>query len=180
LPPTEESESGLRLNARSNVFLSATLYTDGRTFPVRVRNLSAGGALLDGANLPREGTAVSLRRALLSADGEVVWQTQNLRGIRFTAEIDVHQWVQLKGHAGQQLVDKAVAAIRRGEQRREPDDHSVENNPVSVDAIATAIEQICERLSLSPTLADDVADELLRLDAIVHALRTLASARCKL
>jgi hypothetical protein len=180
LPPTEESQSDPRVNTRSNVFLNATLYVGSRSFPVRVRNLSTGGALLDGANLPREGTAVRLRRGRLSAEGELVWQTHNLRGMRFTTEIDVYEWVQLKSHAGQQRVDKAVAAIRRGERQREPGNHPFDIHPVSLETIATTIEQICERLSSSPTLADDVADELLRLDAIVHALRTLAAPTCKL
>ncbi len=171
LPPTDESESDPRANERSNVFLSATLYTKTQSFPVRVRNFSASGALLDGTNLPGEGSAISLRRAHLAVDGEIVWEAQELRGVRFSAEIDVQEWVKLRGHAGQQHVDQSVAAFRRGTvQTVKPE--LAEKRPAydSIEAISVALEEVCEPLANSATLTDDVADELLRLEAITQRL----------
>jgi hypothetical protein len=177
LPPTDGSETDSRANERSNVFLSATLYADARSFPVRVRNLSSGGALLDGANLPSEGTAISLRRAHLSADGEIVWQANELRGVHFEAEIEVREWVKSRGHAGQQQVDQAVVAFRRGSQRLAHELPEARPAFDSIESIGLALEQVCERMASSPMMTDALADELLRLEAIAQALRRLARSK---
>jgi hypothetical protein len=166
---------------RSNVFLSAALYTADRAFPVRIRNISTGGALLDGDNLPGEGSTVSLRRAHLAVDGRIAWQVHELRGVRFSAEIDVEEWVKLKGHAGQLRVDQVVAAVRTGQRQTE----LMSASPVAatsietIESISTALEQICERLSSSPSLTNEVAEELVRLDSIIHSLRQLAGPKVR-
>ena len=172
MPPTDGSDPDPRANERSNVFLSATLYTETRSFPVRVRNLSARGALLDGAGLPGDGCAISLRRAHLAVDGKIVWEAHELRGVRFSAEIDVQEWVRLKGHPGQQRVDQSVAAVRRGDARTATHELD-EARPAydSIEAICVALEQVCERLANSASLTGDVVDELLRLEAIAQTLR---------
>jgi hypothetical protein len=174
-----EKNSNARANERSNVFLSAVLKTATRSFPVRIRNLSAGGALLDGENLPAEGSAVSLRRAHLVVAGIVVWQAHLLRGIHFGNEIDVDEWVKLKGHAGQHRVDQLVAAIRTGNHqadltRESPDDGT---GAETMESISLALEQMCERISNSPSLTDEIAEELVRLDSIIHSLRQLARSK---
>jgi hypothetical protein len=177
LPPTDGSESDSRADERSNVFLSATLCADTRSFPVRIRNLSSGGALLDGANLPGEGSAISLRRAHLSADGKIVWQANELRGVHFEAEIAVQEWVKSRGHAGQQQVDQAVVAFRRGSQRLTHELPEARPAFDSIESISLALEQICERMASSPMLTDALADELLRLEAMAQALRRLARSK---
>jgi hypothetical protein len=174
-----EKGSNARSAERSNVFLSAALYTAGRSFPVRIRNISTGGALLDGDNLPGEGSRICLRRAHLAVDGRVAWQVHELRGVRFSAEIDVEEWVKLKGHAGQRRVDQVVAAVRTGQRQSElmsalPIDPT---GMETMESISAALEQICERLSASPTLTDEVAEELVRLDSIIHSLRQLAGPK---
>jgi hypothetical protein len=166
MPHDSEDGAHSRASERSNVFLAAALCTATSSFPVRIRNISKGGALLDGTNLPGEGSRISLRRAHLSAEGDVAWQADDLRGIRFRSEIDVREWVGLKGHAGQQRVDQTIAAIRRAEPMPDPAP-ALE----SIDSIAAALEQICERLASSPGLSDEVADEILHLDSIAIALR---------
>jgi hypothetical protein len=177
-----ENHPNARANERSNVFLSAALYTPTRSYPVRIRNISVDGALVDGANLPDQGSAVSLRRAHLAVDGEIAWRAGELRGVHFSSTIDVDEWVRLKGHAGQQRVDQVIAAIRTPEC--EPkfmgDAPNVGVGWESVESISTALEQICERLSNSPSLTAEIAEEVLRLDSIVHALRQLARSKAKL
>lgn len=174
-----EDDSNARASERSNVFLSAALYTQTRSFPVRIRNISAGGALLDGTNLPGEGSPVSLCRAHLAVEGKVAWQAHELRGVHFSAEIDVEEWVKLRGHAGQQRVDQAVAAIRTGKHQDDliSEMSNTGTEPVTMESISTALEEICERLSNSPALTDDVAVELVRLDSIINSLRQLARSK---
>ena len=74
---------------RSNVFLAATLVVAGTSVPVRVRNISARGALIDGGKLPPEGTAIELRRGSLAATGAIAWHVSGQCGVRFDADIDV-------------------------------------------------------------------------------------------
>lgn len=160
-----------RAQDRSNVFLAGVLVVGGKTLPVRVRNLSALGALLDGAALPATGARVRLLRGDLSADGEMAWQTDGQAGLRFLREIDVERWVRRVGHPGQQRVDNAVAALRRDELA--PLGGRGAQQP-SLVQISAELEAICERLADSPGMTTEVAEELLRLDALARQLHQLS------
>jgi hypothetical protein len=178
MPAGTESDPHQRASERSNVFLGATLYTEARSFPVRIRNLSAGGALLDGVDLPREGSFISLRRGHLAADGQVAWQTDDLRGVHFNSAIDVKEWVKPRVHAGQQRVDMTVAAVRKAKRQALPGRLTGPSPHFdTMGSIIAALEQICERLAGSPKLTDDLAEELVRLDSIIHSLRHLSSSK---
>src|SRR5579864_3766087 len=98
-------DSENRGDARSNVFLAANLEARGRAIPVRIRNISRGGALLESSTIPPDGTEVRLTRGRLSAVGKVAWHCERHCGINFDGEIDVARWVQRTEHADQQRVD---------------------------------------------------------------------------
>jgi PilZ domain-containing protein len=171
-----ESQSDNRSEGRSNVFLTAALETAAGSAPVRIRNLSSVGALIDGAALPAVGTKVRLLRGQLQADAQIVWQEKANCGIRFDHAINVMDWVQRPGHSGQQRVDGIVAAIRNSspiprelQQGRETDE--------SLAAISRALDQICERLARTPNMSIELGEELLRLDAIAQSLRKIASGK---
>src|SRR5579864_5411375 len=100
-----EPEADNRSEGRSNVFLTAALETGAGSAPVRIRNLSSVGALVDGTTLPPVGAKVRLLRGHLSASGEIVWQEKTNCGIRFDHAINVIDWVQRPGHSGQQRVE---------------------------------------------------------------------------
>ena len=171
-----ESQADNRAEGRSNVFLTAALETGTGSTPVRIRNLSSVGALVDGAAFPPAGAKVRLFRGPLKADGEIVWQEKINCGIRFDHAINVIDWVQRPGHSAQQRVDGIVAAIRNSDpvprelqQRREADE--------SLAAISQALDQICERLARTPDMSIELGEELLRLDAICQSLRKIATGR---
>ena len=160
-----------RAQDRSNVFLAGVLVVGGATLPVRVRNLSTRGALLDGASLPATGARVRLLRGDLNADGEMAWQTEGHAGLRFLGEIDVERWVRRVAHPGQQRVDIAVAALRADEIA--PLDVRGAHGP-SLAQISAELDGICERLADSPGMTTHVAEELLRLDALARQLHQLS------
>ncbi|NWM10776.1 hypothetical protein GY642_25995, partial [Escherichia coli] len=54
---------------RKNLLLAATIEADGLRVPVRIRNLSEGGAMVDGSVLPRAGTLLTLTRAEIEVGG---------------------------------------------------------------------------------------------------------------
>jgi hypothetical protein len=69
----ESSITQNRRSRRSNVLLAATIEAFGRVIPVTLRNLSREGVLIEGQNLPHDGSAVVFRRNELSVQSHVAW-----------------------------------------------------------------------------------------------------------
>jgi hypothetical protein len=164
-----------RSEGRSNVFLTATLDTGAGSVPVRIRNLSSTGALIDGGGLPPPGAKVRLMRGRLSAAGELSWQARKQAGLSFEGEINVDEWVQRLGHAGQQRVDGVIAALRNSEPV--PREQQGATNKDSLPVISAALDQICERLAGTPNMSVELGEELLRLDVLAQSLRRVATGR---
>lgn len=162
-----------RSEGRSNVFLTATLQAGGRSSPVRIRNISARGALVDGPALPPVGTAVRLVRGSLSAVGQLAWTGAGQGGLTFDATIDVADWVRRIGHSGQQRVDSVVAALRSGTSPDGPDSRLEQ----TLQEISDSLDQLSERLAQTPGMSVQFAEDLLKLDSIAQALRRLATGR---
>ena len=159
-----------RAGRRSNVFLAATLEMAGASIAVRVRNISARGALLDGPKLPPEGAAVELRRGSLIAHGEIAWHTDVQCGVRFVTDVDVDSWTRRVGHSGQQRVDHIVALVQQpAATDTVPLVPKVREDSLAL--IAAELAEACERLAARPDVVNVCAEELLELDAIAQRLR---------
>ena len=162
-------KSDPRTHPRSNVFLIATCSAEDSIQPVKVRNLSVHGALLEGSGLPALDSAVLLRRGGLKVSGTIAWRDETHCGIRFDKPIQVEDWVRRIGSQGQQKVDAAIADLRGGL-------NTVERvAPTrSDDTVANASRQlleICERITALPGMSVALAEELVRIDAIAHSLK---------
>lgn len=166
-----QPQTNNRSQSRSNVFLSAALLAGGSTLTVRLRNLSPSGALLEGVSLPAPGSYVRLVRGELAADGEIAWTTEVQAGIRFAAPIDVAAWVRRIGHAGQQQVDRAVAALRRD---KAPPERSRASQLPSLAWVSAELEAICERMAATPDMSVELGEELVRLDSLARLIQQLA------
>ena len=103
-----------RIEPRSNIFVIATLYAGNGSAPVRVRNMSRSGALIEGAILPAVGSPVRLCRGSLNVAGQVVWLDQRKAGLRFEDRVAVVDWLPNGKRAGQQLIDEVVHQVRLG------------------------------------------------------------------
>ena len=160
------AETDHRSEVRSNVFLAATLDAGPGAVAARIRNLSARGALVECSELPPVSSKVRLARAALTADGQLVWHSPPYGGINFDAEIDVKSWVRGIGHAGQQRVDGILAAMRN--QRRAEE---VAYNAESLASLSQALDDVCASLSEMPNMSIELAEEVVRLERICHALR---------
>lgn len=163
--------NGNRAEGRANVFLGAVLDSGTGSVPVRVRNISPNGALIEGPILPAPGAEVGLVRGALRASGTLAWEAQNHAGVSFAEPIDVQAWVQRVGHPGQQRVDSLVAAIRRGEPVRGGGDEP-QADPLA--GISRALDALCERLASSKHFPPELGEELLKLDVIAQSVRSLA------
>ena len=77
-----------RRSRRSHVLMAATIEADGVAVPVKLRNLSTEGALVEGDHLPTVGSAVVFRKNELTLPGRVAWVTGRRAGIAFDAMLD--------------------------------------------------------------------------------------------
>ena len=164
-----------RAEGRANVFLGAVLDSAAGSIPVRVRNISASGALIEGPILPAPEAKVRLVRGPLQATGTLAWEAQNHAGVSFEEPINVEAWVQRIGHSGQQRVDSVVAAIRRGEPVRSRTDEPAD--PLA--GLSRALDELCDRLAASAEFPPGLGDDLLKLDVIAQSLRDLARGEAR-
>ena len=84
-------ESSVTQNRRSNrtpVMLSAKLEMAGQAQDVVLRNLSTGGALVQGKWLPAQGSAVLFVRNELRVQARVSWVEGSYAGIAFECLLD--------------------------------------------------------------------------------------------
>jgi len=168
---------------RTNLLLSATIKSVAGEAAVRVRNLSDGGAMLEGGDLPVPGERLLLHRATLSVAGTCVWRNDTRCGIRFDRPVSVPQWAGTRAaaSAGQQRVDALQATFRAGgavaaaDPLVSPSKAAVTRNVA--DEIAAAADVL---RALSDRLADDMAviaahgDALQQLDPLAQTLDHLA------
>jgi hypothetical protein len=85
-----DSKQGQRQEKRDSLFLSATVKIEGgRPFSTRVRNLSAGGMMIDVSNDPVPGTPlVAELRGIGEIAGRIAWASPGRAGVAFAEEID--------------------------------------------------------------------------------------------
>ena len=87
----ESSPTQNRKSRRSNVLMSASLELSGTSLPVKLRNLSADGALVQGDKLPVEGASVLFRKGDLSMAGVVAWVKGRQAGVSFAQKLNPEQ-----------------------------------------------------------------------------------------
>jgi len=149
---------------RKNLLLAATIEAGALKGPVRIRNLSESGAMLEGAALPDVGTAFMLRRLEIEIGGTVVWRESGRCGVAFDGKVSVAEWsagvphVPRPGIRGQARVDEIQSVLRSGGQL--PIDAP---SPASSTKPITPGElnrRIAEEIDYAWRLLNAVADEL--------------------
>jgi len=163
----------LRIETRSNIFAMATIYAVGGSYPVRVRNISRAGALVEGASLPSPETPIRLSRGSLSVGGEIMWSSDGKAGLRFAAPVVVADWLpQGKRGSGQQLIDEIVHRARVDGLSR-PKGATVEIADEMVQ-LRQMLERAGEELAFDPAVSTHHGPALQMIDAVVQGLGKLA------
>lgn len=80
-----------RRSRRSPVLLAATIEVAGRAVPVKLRNLSEEGALIEGDRLPLDGATTFFERNELRLKGRVVWVHGRYAGVAFDEPLKTEQ-----------------------------------------------------------------------------------------
>ncbi len=155
-----------RVAPRTFLMLAATVRCAIGVFPVRIRNVSDTGALIEGDGLPGEGERVNLSRGETEADGVIAWAAGFRRGLHFDHPMGVAGWRTGKPVAsvpGQGRVDMIQAAARAGrgpEQLRQP--------PAEERWIGDLDNRMGEELAFVQRLIESLGDQLVTDPAILH------------
>lgn len=171
--------SEARKAERKNIFLSALIEGPSGSGPVRVRNLSRRGAMLDGTLVPKVGEAVTLMRGRLRTCARVAWQSNGKFGLAFAREVNVEEWLAPTENANQSAVDEVVHSFRMGTLQGPSDDSHHSRIPATL-AVATVtltevLRNVGDRFSSSPALLSGFPAELQAFDLAVQLLENLSA-----
>ncbi len=179
LKPSEPVEH--RHGARTHLFVVATLSSDSGSTPVRVRNMSARGALIEAAALPIPGSLFVLKRGSLQASGLVAWSASRQAGLAFHASVDVPDWMARLPNARQDQVDEIVAAHKSAAGMKKcPELASIgAERPTAIEAELTLLG--AELAQLGNGLASDVVlvathPEIQLLDVALQRIARIMAA----
>jgi len=162
------------------MFVMASLAAREGSAPVKVRNLSSTGALVEGGVLPSPGEPVSLLRGALRVDGNVVWCRSGKAGLRFDAVVNVSDWLprsiaQSRNQQSEDLISHFKADVVTRQTAFKYNDVAPSGiNAAEVRALAAELQ------GLSDSLADDDlviirhGEKLQVIDAVIQALDKLA------
>ena len=95
-----------RKSGRSPVLLSAKIDVDGAQVAVILRNLSAEGALIEGGQLPPEGTTTRFTRNELSVQGRIVWVEGRYAGVAFDRRLQREEMLRQVPQPRQRIESK--------------------------------------------------------------------------
>ncbi len=166
--PSLPAVDGQARQPRKNLLLAASIEAGALSAPVRIRNLSETGALIDGAALPDVGTELTLRRMEIEIGATVVWRMGGRCGIRFAGNVSVDDWAIGKRRTAslfernQAGVDARQAAVRSG-AALSAEDGAPTITPPHADVVE---ERIAEELAYLRRVLDSVGDTLSD-DAII-------------
>lgn len=80
-----------RRSRRSPVLLAATIEVAGAPVPVKLRNLSEEGALIEADRLPLEGSTTFFQRNELRLKSRIVWVQGRFAGVAFDEQLKPEQ-----------------------------------------------------------------------------------------
>jgi hypothetical protein len=169
-----ESDENKRGSPRTNLLLAATLEAGRSSAPVRVRNLSERGALVEGDCLPSSGTAIVLKRGDLEVSGRVAWSAGNRCGLQFDDSVPVRNWVGgkiLTGESG--FVGQARVDVIQAEVRLNPGAVPPGPTPAEAPAPLSALpSRLAAELAYVQRILENIGDELLSEPAVLHRHQT--------
>lgn len=175
-----DAEAGFReqqrCEPRSNIFIAAMLFhCDGST-PVRIRNMSRSGALIECSELSCEDSEVRLCRGSRIARGRIAWRRGNRAGIRFDGVVDVAGWLPNGDRDKDQYQVDAII----DEYRSDP---AIRFEQLAPAKAITNLELIRQLLGLRESLnqaAEDLVSNAAIVAGHVQALQAIELAAHKL
>lgn len=147
----------MRSVPRSSLCLSAMIGFDNVSAAVRLRDVSASGARVDGSTLPAIGASARISRGVLQATGTIVWRTSKGCGIRFDTPLSLDAWMPGLAARDQLDVDAMMDAVRLGDAEVLP----FSSPSAPADTISAMLPQrLAEELAFVGRMLDSLGDDL--------------------
>ncbi len=161
------------------MFVLATMAAASASGPIKIRNMSLGGALIEGGTLPPIGEHLSLRRGELAISGRIVWRQSGKAGLSFDHAVEVMDWLPA-GSGGQQRVDHAFHELKANSAPARPASSApVEAAPIGrfdLLNLAQALDVLADSLAEDARIVAAHSAKLQALDAASQMLRRLADS----
>jgi hypothetical protein len=168
-----------RVHPRTSMFVLATMAAASATGPIKIRNMSLGGALIEGGTLPPIGEHLSLCRGELAISGRIVWRQPGKAGLCFDHEVDVVDWLPA-GSVGQQRVDRTFHELKTNAALSRPVSSApIETSPVGkldLLSVAAALDILADSLAEDAGIIAAYSSKLQVLDAASQMLRRFAAS----
>lgn len=178
------SAGNARRQPRSSMFLTAVILVGREQSPVKVRNMSPSGAMVETTVDASPGTNVKLVRGRLVAEGSIVWTSGNRHGVKFDVEVSVQEWLAGPAKAEQNRIDDIVSLIKAGRVVPQVDGaeppisaegrQSNEQSAIDLEAVVNLIQDLEEDLASSPETLMRHQVKLQNLDIAMQMLRAVA------
>jgi len=161
------------------MFLAAVLKGSAFSVPVRIRNMSSTGALIEGAAMPDGGSSVRLIRGSLMIPAEVVWSAAGRCGLRFAGAVSVKEWLAPPSNREQKRVDSTVRVIKAGAiplpvGAESHDASSPLELFLDLRGASKLLEGHCEELLGDPQALLRYGDKLQNLDIVLQTIGAVA------
>lgn len=173
--PTSEA----RTAPRTNMFIGAVLQGADFSAPVRIRNLSVAGALVEGAALPEVSTLVRLVRGGLAVPAQVVWSDEGRCGLRLLSTVLVSDWLASPAHHEQQRIDGVVHLAKAGATQfpvggPRPDLPRPSQLAHDLRTVGRLVETLSDALADDDELVSRHGRVLQNLDVVVQTISAVA------
>lgn len=161
MPATKPDDPDQRDEPRASLYLAASLYCDGQSVPVKIRNLSTMGARLELSTPVTGSGVVQLVRGPLIVFALIIWTEGNRCGLKFSGAVDVQRWRSAPANGEQQRVDEIMRLVKSGavlpSVTPTPACEAKEERPLSAD------------LKLAAELLGRLGERLAGDDAVIAA-----------
>jgi len=159
------------------MFVLATMTAPTGSGPIKIRNMSSSGALIEGEALPQVGEHLLLRRGELSVSGHVTWRQQGRAGLRFDREIEVANWLPA-GSGGQQQIDRTFHDLKSSPRSIASLPQPTSNTPIGgldMLQVADTLDALADTLAEDPDVVQAYGPKLQVLDIASQLIRRFAT-----
>ena len=164
---------------RSNMFIAAVLKGAAFSIPVRIRNMSSSGALIEGAAVPDGGSTTRLIRGPLMIPATVVWSAEGRCGLRFSSLVSVREWLAPPSNREQQRVDDTIRVVKAGAIPLPRTDAHDATSPAELELdlrnACRLLQAHCEDVLDDPQALARYGDRLQNLDIVIQTVTAVAN-----
>jgi hypothetical protein len=161
------------------MFLAAVLRLADSSLPVKIRNMSSTGALVEGPTIPELDSAVHLIRGSLAVAAQVAWSEQGRCGLRFSSLVSIREWLAPPSNREQLRVDDAVRLVKAGAiplhvGAQAHDSAWLTELGLDLRAVRRLLEGHCDDMMTSPEAMMRFGERLQNLDIVLQTIAAVA------